>query len=112
MTNNSDRKLSITEESDFSSLLELMVPMHNQPEYAWLPELFSTIGYKSFIRLCKFAGGERIQIPTLSELSTAIEAMDWYYKVWISKTQSVTDIPPDLHRLVEVIARTYDSSDN
>ena len=110
MNKNDEQKLSHTEDSDFSSLLELMVPMYNQPEFAWLPELFSTIGYKSLIQLCKFAGGEKIKIPTIEELADSVEAMDWYYRVWITKRSDVTSIPPRLHKLVEAIARTYSNA--
>ena len=41
MTN---KKLPITEELDFAYLLELMPPLHDIPEFSWLPELFAIIG--------------------------------------------------------------------
>lgn len=107
-----DAKLSLTEEFDLGSILELMVPMYLRPEYAWLPELMSIVGYQSLIRLCKVAGGEVIRIPTIDQLADAVEAMDWYYKVWISKKYDVTQVPPRVAHLVEVIARTYEDASN
>ena len=67
--------LPITEELDFHYLLELMPPLHNIPEFAWLPELFSIIGYEKLIQLCKYAGGETIAIPTIEELTSSIESL-------------------------------------
>ena len=75
-----NEKLSITESSDFYLLLELMVPLYDVEEYAWLPELFSIIGHERLIELAKYAGGETIKIPTLQEITSAIEALDWYYR--------------------------------
>jgi len=109
---NKDNKLSLTEDFDFASILELMVPMYYRPEYAWLPELMSIVGYQSLIRLCKVAGGEKIMIPTIDQLSEAVEAMDWYYRVWVTKRSKITDVPPGLSHLVEVIARTYEDASN
>ena len=63
-----NKTLSITEESDFAYLLELMLPLHNVPEFAWLPELFSIIGYEKLLLLCKYAGGETIAIPTIDQI--------------------------------------------
>lgn len=97
--------LSITESSDFQYLLELMIPLYKQPRFAWLPELFSIIGYEKLILLCKYAGGETIKIPTIEELSQAVEALDWYYKVWIAKTSKITDIPAEYHSIVEDIVK-------
>ena len=101
-------KLDLREESDFHYLLELMLPLYSEPQFAWLPELFSTIGVESLIKLSKYAGGELIKIPTIQELSDAVSALEWYYKVWISKEASVTEIPPNLHGLVKTIAMKYD----
>ena len=50
-------KLPITEELDFAYLLSLLPPLKDEPEFAWLPELFSIVGHESLIRLCKYAGG-------------------------------------------------------
>ena len=38
--------LDIREELDFAYLLELMPPLHDTPDFCWLPELFSIVGYK------------------------------------------------------------------
>lgn len=105
-----ETKLDLTESSDFHYLLELMLPLYCEPEFAWLPELFSTIGTERLIKLCKYAGGEKIKIPTISELSAAIEALEWYYKVWITKEASVAEIPVSLHRLVGIIAERFDNN--
>ena len=60
-----DKGLSITESSDFYLLLELMLPLYNTEEYAWLPELFSIVGHEKLITLAKYAGGCTIKIPTV-----------------------------------------------
>ena len=88
-------KLSKKEELDFCYLLALLPLLKKVPEYAWLPELFSIIGHKSLIDLCRFAGGETIKIPTLEELNTSIQSLQWYYSVFIRGKSSVTDIPPE-----------------
>ena len=49
-------KLPATEELDFAYLLELMPPLHNIEEFAWLPELFSIIGVEKLVLLCRYAG--------------------------------------------------------
>ena len=103
------KELDLRESSDFQYLLELMLPLYREPGFAWLPELFSIVGYESLVKLCKYAGGEKIKIPTLDELSDSIEALDWYYKVWISKKCNITEIPPNLHNLVKKIAEVYDA---
>ena len=72
-------ELNTTEELDFQYLLQLLPPLEDTPEFANLPELFSIIGAKSLIKLCKYAGGETIRIPTLSQLQRDIEALQWYY---------------------------------
>ena len=64
-------KLPLTEDLDFHYLLGLLPALTDEPEYAWLPELFSTIGYQSLLDLCEYAGGETIRIPTIEELSIA-----------------------------------------
>ena len=61
MNNN---ELSIKDELDFQYLLQLLPPLENEPEFAWLPELFSIIGARNLITLSKYAGGETIKIPT------------------------------------------------
>ena len=98
-----NEKLSITESSDFYLLLELMVPLYNVEEYAWLPELFSIVGHERLITLAKYAGGETIKIPTINEITSAIEALDWYYKVYIKKCNYKKSIPPEYLGLVDKI---------
>ena len=98
------KELNLTESSDFQYLLELMLPLYTEPAYAWLPELFSIIGHESLIKLCKVAGGEKIQIPTVTELSDAVNALDWYYNTFISKKKSIIDVPVEYRDLVSKIA--------
>ena len=105
-------KLNVREELDFHYLLGLMPPLHNVPEFAWLPEMFSIIGYQGLIKLCKYAGGEKIQIPTLEQLSDSIEAIQWYYDVAIKKSKSITDVPPRLHHLFSKIMEIYNAENS
>lgn len=100
------------DELDFHYLLGLMPPLHNVPEFAWLPELFSIIGHERLILLCKFAGGERIKIPTLEQLSDSIEALQWFYDVRVNKTKAITDVPVNLHSLLAKIIEIYDAREN
>lgn len=102
-----DNELSITEELDFQYLLQLLPPLEGTPEFSCLPELFSIIGAKNLITLCKYAGGETIKIPTIEQLSTDIDALQWYYDVYISKKKSSTDIPMELKELVAKIKAIY-----
>ena len=99
--------LPIKEELDFQYLLQLLPPLENEPEFAALPELFSIIGAKTLIKLCKYAGGETIKIPTLEQLSQAIDALQWYYDVFISKKKLVSEIPTNLQSLVLKIKKIY-----
>ena len=103
------RKLSIPEELDFAYLLELMPPMHDVQEYAWLPELFSIIGHEKLILLCKYAGGETIRIPTISELVSSIDALQWFYDVHIKHTKQIAEVPVELHTLFHKIWETYNA---
>ena len=103
------KELSITEELDFQYLLQLLPPLENEPEFAWLPELFSIIGARNLITLCKYAGGETIKIPTIDQLAQDIDALQWYYDVYISKKKSVSDIPINLNPLVMKIKTIYRS---
>ena len=103
------RKLNTPEELDFAYLLELMAPMHHVPEYAWLPELFSIIGHEKLILLCKYAGGETIRIPTVEELVSSIDALQWFYDVHIKHIKQITEVPADLHPLFQKIWETYDA---
>ena len=104
----SDTKLPLTEELDFAYLLTLMPPLYNVPEFAWLPELFSVIGHERLIQLCKYCGGERIQIPTLEQMSDSIEALQWFYDVYISKKKSIAEVPVRLHMLFNTIHDVYE----
>lgn len=100
-------KLPITEELDFHYLLGLMPALTDEPEFAWLPELFSIIDYDSLIKLCKYAGGERIKIPTLNSLSNSIDALRWYYDVYIKKTADYNSIPIPLQPIIDKVVRHY-----
>ena len=101
------KELSLTEELDFQYLLQLLPPLENEPEFSWLPELFSIIGAKNLIQLCKYAGGETIKIPTTEQLARDIEALQWYYDIYISHKKSVAEIPADLIMLVNKIRGVY-----
>lgn len=93
--------------SDFHYVLSLLPPLSGDPQYAWLPELFSIIGVEKLILLCNYAGGETIKIPKLNELADAIEAVELYLDIHIKHTKSVRDIPPNLVPLVNRIAEVY-----
>ena len=105
-------KLPIAEELDFHYLLGLMPPLHNVPEFSWLPELFSIVGHESLIKLCKYAGGEQIRIPTLDELSKSIDALQCFYDVYIKKSKSESEIPDGLSELVDKIRVVYNDRNN
>lgn len=101
------KELPITEELDFQYLLQLLPPLEDTPEFANLPELFSVIGARNLITLCKYAGGETIKIPTLEQLSKDIDALQCYYDVYISHKKSVGEIPAELVALVMKIKAVY-----
>lgn len=103
--------LTVTEELDFAYLLELMRPLHNVDEYAWLPELFSLIGHESFIDLCRYAGGELIRIPTLDELCKSIESLQLFYDINIKHIKTESDIPDDYRSLYDEIKDIYNVRD-
>lgn len=105
-------KLDITQTSDFHCLLELMLPLYQVEEYAWLPELFSIIGYEKLLTLAKYAGGETIKIPTIDEISNALEALDWYYKVYVIKKKYRKSIPGEYVDLVNKIKEVFDAANN
>ena len=105
-------KLPVTEELDFAYLLELMPPLHDTPEYAWLPELFSIIGHERLIILCKYAGGETIKIPTLDELVDSIEALQWFYDIEINHRKRIEDVPIRLRNLLTKIFEVYRARDS
>lgn len=93
--------MKLNEENDFAYLLELMPVLHNVPEFAWLPELFSIIGAEALITLCKYAGGETIRIPTQQELSLSIKALQTFYDIDIKHLDKQVD--DDVKSLYEVI---------
>jgi len=101
------KDLPIKDELDFQYLLQLLPPLENEPEFAWLPELFSIIGARNLITLCKYAGGETIKIPTIEQLAADIEALQWYYDCYITHRKPVSDIPGDLVDLVSKIQSVY-----
>ena len=102
-----DKELSIKDELDFQYLLQLLPPLENEPEFAWLPELFSIIGARNLITLSKYAGGETIKIPTIEQLARDIEALQWYYDVYITMKKSSAEIPINLLELVKKINEVY-----
>lgn len=103
------KQLPITEELDFHYLLTLMPPLHDQPEFSWLPELFSIVGHESLIQLCKYAGGETITIPTLDQLSSSLESLQWFYDVNISKKHVESEVPDHLKELYTRICEVYNA---
>ena len=107
-----NKNLPLTEELDFHYLLTLMPPLSNEPEFAWLPELFSIVGYESLIKLCKYAGGEHIRIPTLDELSDAICALQWFYDVQINCCRSEEEIPARLYPMYCRIMEVYNAGNS
>lgn len=104
-------ELNLTEQQDFSYILQLMMPLYDEKEYACLPELFTILDYKKVIELCKYAGGETIKIPTLEELSVAIESLQWFYDVFIANNKSYQDIPQEYRDKVLKIKKVYNSRD-
>lgn len=103
----SDSNLPITEELDFVYLLELMQPLYEVPEFAWLPELFVIIGHEKLIDLCKYAGGETLIVPTLSELLQSLQALRWFYKINIQHCDVVSSVPEELRGLYAKIVKVY-----
>lgn len=100
-------KLPIKDELDFQYLLQLLPPLEDEPEFAWLPELFSIIGARSLITLCKYAGGETLKVPTIDQLAKDIEALQWYYDVYIAHKKTVEEIPVTHLGLVQKIYQKY-----
>ena len=101
--------LPITEEIDFHYLLTILPPLHDVPEFAWLPELFSVIGHEKLVKLCGYAGGEQIKLPTVETLSNSIDALQCFYDVYLTQKKSVSDIPNDLMNLVQKIRVIFDA---
>lgn len=105
-------KLTETEELDFHYLLGLMPPLHDVPEFAWLPELFSIVGHEKLILLSKYAGGEVIRIPTLIELLNSVDALQWFYDIHIARKREVSEVPEHLQELYLKIREVYNVRDD
>jgi len=103
------KQLSLTEASNFEYLLELLVPLSSDPSFAWLPELFSIIGYEKLLLLSRFAGGETIKIPTISQISESMEGLNWYYRVFVEKSKYRKSIP---EQYVDIVYRIKEIIDN
>lgn len=101
------KKLDTREDLDFAYLLELMRPLSDVSEYALLPELFSIVGHENLLKLCKYAGGQTIQIPTLEELKDSMYALQSFYDVDIKHSKSDSEIPSNLRTLVDKIRKVY-----
>lgn len=101
------RKLPLTEELDFHYLLTLLPPLKDEPEFSWLPELFSIIGHEKLLLLCKYAGGETIRIPTLDELNFSINSLQFFYDVYIKHSKQEIDIPSIYLEEVKKIGDKY-----
>lgn len=104
-----NEKLSLTDEINLHYLLELMPPLYELPEYALLPELFSTVGIDSLLALCKYAGGETVRIPTLSELSDAMLALDMFYTIELLHKPYTDSTSKSVEKLYRKIKAVYDS---
>ena len=102
-----NNELSLTESSDFHYLLTLMSALTDDPAYVCLPELFSIIGHEKLLLLCKYAGGTEVKIPTIDELEDSIEALRWFYQVYITKHRYKKSIPERLRPLVDKIYQHY-----
>ena len=104
-----DDDLPVVEEIDFSYLLALMRPIYHVDGYALLPELFSILGHKKIIELCRYFGGETFTVPTLEELADSIDAIQWFYDVFIKHDYDMFDVPIELKSKVLEIKRVYDA---
>ncbi len=102
-------KLNLKDSSDFACLLELMMPLKDDPQYACLPELFAILGHEKLIMLSKYAGGTTVHIPTLDELNDSIEALQWYYNVYILKSKKFMHVPFKYRPTVLKIKEVYDN---
>ena len=101
------KKLNLRDEIDFANLLELMEPLHDISEYALLPELFSTVGYESLLKLCKYAGGETVKIPKLQDLVDSMYALQIFYDIEFKHKISYKDVPKSYVKLVNKIKDVY-----
>jgi hypothetical protein len=101
-------ELNLTEQQDFSYLLQLMMPLYQENAYALLPELFTILDYKKVIELSKYMGGETVRIPTIQELSESLESLQWFYDVYINKSKPYDSIPKEYLDNVTSIKSIYD----
>lgn len=104
--------LPITEDIDFHYLLSLMPPLSGDPNFAWLPELFSIIDSEALLLLCKYCGGETIKIPTLDQMQSSIDALQWFYDIDIKHCRDEISMPANLKPLLAQIRRIYNAPDN
>ena len=100
-------KLPAEEELDFCYLLALLPMLKGIPEYSCLPELFSIIGHEKLILLAKYAGGETIKIPTITQLSDSVDALQWFYDICITGKKDSSEIPDNLVSLYKKIVEVY-----
>lgn len=106
------KNLNVREDLDFAYLLELMPPLHDIEEYALLPELFSCVGHEGLLKLCKYAGGETIKIPTLEELYHSLRSLQYFYNCYISNRCDVDSIPDEYVEEVSKILNVYYAENN
>ena len=106
-----DEPLPIGEELDFHYLLSLLPPLKSRSKFAWLPELFSIVGYEKLIQLCKYAGGEVIEIPTLDEVVHCIDALQYFYEIEILHKRPLSDVPIELRETYMDIQAVYSDVD-
>lgn len=105
-------KLPLTEEIDFHYLLSLMMPLEDNEQFAWLPELFSIIDIDALLLLCKYAGGETIKVPTLDQMDKCVTSLQWFYDVDIKHSKSITDMPDEFVSNYCIIKKVYDASNS
>lgn len=102
-------KLPLTEDLDFAYLLQLLPPLYEVEEFSWLSELFSIVGHEALIDLCRYAGGETIKIPTLDQLSDAIESLQYFYDIHIKKSTDLDSVPVKYRTTVNKIMDVYNA---
>ena len=67
--------------------------------------------FETRLKLCKYCGGETIKIPTLGELASSVEALQWFYDIQIKHTHRLTEVPEHLLPLVIKIKHIYQESE-
>lgn len=88
--------LNPQEENDFVYLLTILPALENDPEFAWLPELFSIIGYSKLITLSKYCGGESIKIPTLEQLLEDLQCLQYAFNISVKRNSTLQEVPDHL----------------